>query len=269
MVGVMELSPGTIGAISATIAVPIFMRIMRNIKSLQYAPTLKKNFEQLKKEYSKWERCAGFVIIIFTAVIGYGLWKVLRILSALQISYLEPSKYIIALPAYIWALPALFLAICFSAIPAHFLYLGLLGKQRYTEYIEYSNRKFGIDGWKLFSYMFYTLIPICIVAVLLMLDTYVRVTDRSFVVNDFLAISEKEYRFDEIDSLELKTFVKFFSGNIRRENFYSIGFKDGNNYDFYSDYQDLSFEKQTEIAKFLSKSSNIGIKINEPYQTRP
>jgi hypothetical protein len=49
MVGVMELSPGTIGAISATIAVPIFMRIMRNIKSLQYAPTLKKNFEQLKK----------------------------------------------------------------------------------------------------------------------------------------------------------------------------------------------------------------------------
>jgi hypothetical protein len=38
----MELSPGTIGAISAAIAVPIFMQIMRNIKSLQYIPALKK-----------------------------------------------------------------------------------------------------------------------------------------------------------------------------------------------------------------------------------
>ncbi len=222
----MDISPATIGAISAAIAVPLFMELMRNVDGLKHSPNSEKSLEELTQEYGRWEKAASFLLIVFVVAIGFTLWKGLNILSVLQMSYVDKSIYLIPQPSVTWALPALFLAIFMSAVPLHYLYQTLLGRQRYGEYTKYGNQKFGVNSWALLRYMGYVLIPICLVFTFLSLDSYARVTNSSFIVNRFFSVGEAEYRFDEVEAIELTKSFKAPNGNIVRKPYYSIEFFD-------------------------------------------
>lgn len=261
----MDISPATIGAISAAIAVPIIMGLMRNVDGLKHSPNSEKSLEELTQKYGGWEKAASFLLIVFAAVIGFTLWKGLSILSALQMSYVNKSIYLIPQPSVTWALPALFLAIFLSAVPLHYLYLSLLGRQRYAEYTEYGNQKYGVNSWKLLRYMGYVVIPICLVFTFLSLDSYARVTNSSFIVNRFFSIGEAEYMFGEIKTIELTKSFKAPNGNVVRKHYYSIEFVDNTSYNFHKSLHDLSFEKQTEIINYISGIANSEISVIDPY----
>ena len=229
----MELSSGTIGAITAAIAVPLFMRLMQNIKPLQHAPNSSKTFDQLKEEYSKWEQSATLFYLVFSAAFGYGLWLLLQGFYDLHLSHLEPSVFLIPQPTVVWAMPALFITIFASAIPMHYSLLYLLGKERYSEYTEYGNQKFKVDSWKLLTYMSYVCIPVSVVFTVMAFNNYAYITNNKFVTNAFFSFSEKRYTFNEIKEIELVKSFEAPNGNIVRNPYYVIYFSDDNDYNFH------------------------------------
>lgn len=261
----MDISPATVGAISAAIAVPIFMGLMRNVDALKHSPDSEKTLEELAKEYGGWEKSASLLLIGFAAAIGFLLWKGLSVLSALQMSYVEQSVYLIPQPSVTWALPSIFLAFFLSAIPLHYLYLTLLGKQRYAEYTEYGNQKFGVNSWKLLRYMGYVLIPVCLAFTFLSLDAYARVTSSSFIVNRFFSVGEVEYTFNEIRAIELTKSFKAPNGNIVRKPYYSIEFVDDTSYNFHKALHDLNFSQQKEIIEYIGGITGRDVSVIDPY----
>lgn len=261
----MDISPATIGAVSAAVVVPLFFALMRNVDTLKHSSDSEKTLEELSEEYGRWETASSLLFIVFAAMIGFLLWKGLGILSAWHMSYFEKSIYLIPQPAVIWGFPALFLAIFLSSIPMHYLYLLLLGKQRYAEYTEYGNQKSGVDSWKLLRYMGYVFIPVCLAFTFLAFDSYVRVTSSSFIVNRFFSVGEVEYSFREIEAVELIKSFRAPNGNIVRRSHYIIGFSDGTHYNFHKSMNDLDFGQQEQVAEYVSQMSSLNITIVDPY----
>jgi hypothetical protein len=261
----MDVSPSVIGAVSAAIVVPIFMGLVGKVKTLQPVKKTEKDFDQLAKEYSKWEMFALVPLFIFTPAIGFLIWYFLDLASRSILSSLGENIFLFPPTTAVWALPAIFMSIFLAAIPMHYLYLGLLGKQRYSEYTEYGNLKHSMDSWKVLRYMAYVCIPICIAFSGLALDSYIRVTEDTFVSNDLLSLGERAHNFDEIESIELTKSFKAPNGNIVRRSYYAIEFKDGYIYDFDNSLSELGFEEQREIISYITKGSTALIKVNDPY----
>jgi len=261
----MEIPSGVVAAVSAGIAVPIIMGLFSKVNSLQPVIKTEKDFAQLAKEYSKWESFALVPFFIFTPLIGLLTWYLLNLISKRIISNLGESLYLFQPETAILAIPAIFMSIFLAAIPMHFLYLGLLGKQRYVEYTEYGNLKNKFDSWKLLRYMAYVCVPICVVFSGLALDSYLRITESSFVSNDFLSVGEKRHSFDEIQLIELTKSFKAPNGNILRRPYYTIEFTDGYDFNFKNSVIQVEFEQQQEIISYIEKSSSALVKVNDPY----
>lgn len=261
----MDISPGVVGAISAAIAVPIIMGLVGKVKSLQPVIKTEKDIDQLAKEYSKWERFALVPFLIFIPGAGFLIWYFLDLTSDSVMSRFGENIFFLPPTTIIWALPALFLSLFLAAIPMHYLYLGLLGKQRYDEYTEYVNLKLGLDSWKVLKYMAYLCIPVCVVFSGLALDSYTRVTEDTFVSNDILSLGEIEHNFNEIESIELTKSFKAPNGNIVHRSYYAIKFKDGYVYNFDKSSSDVDFNKQSEIISYITKGLTISVKTNDPY----
>lgn len=261
----MELSSGAIGAISAAIGVPIAFALLRKIKTLRHVPDTTKDFEQLKKEYGKWEKLAPWALIFFAAAIGLALWKSLMLLAELQAFRLGHSEFLIYQPSIALALPSLFLAIFLSGIPVHFLYSRLLGPDRYAEYTEYGNQKFGVNSWKLLRYMAYVAVPVCVIFTFLTLDSYVRVTESRIGVNSFFGVGEREYTFKEVEFLKLVKSFKAPNGNIVYKPHFIIGFADGSEFNFHRTLHETSIKEQEGITRFVSYKSKQRIQVDDLY----
>jgi len=261
----MDILPIIIGAISASIAVPLFMWSMKKIDSLHHAPASHKTFEQLKLEYSKWELFGSLFYILFSVVIGFFIWILLKYSYAVTMSNFDSSIFLIAQPTVSWALPSIFLSIFLSAIPMHYLLSYLLGKERYSEYTEYGNQKFQVNSWKLVRYMAYIMVPICILFTTMAFNNYVRVSNDYFIVNEFFSLSEKKYRFDDVKDIELIKSFEAPNGNVVRNPYYVIYFNDGNDYNFHKTLQDLNLSQQKEICNYLVEQTGLNIQIIDPY----
>jgi NADH:ubiquinone oxidoreductase subunit 5 (subunit L)/multisubunit Na+/H+ antiporter MnhA subunit len=262
----MEFSSGTVGAISAAIGVPIVFALLRNVKTLRHvAPDTTKDYEQLKNEYGKWEKLAPWLLLFFATVIGLALWRTLVLLAEFQASRLNDGEFLIYQPSIALALPSLFLAILLSVIPVHLIYLRLLGSERYAEYTEYENKKSGINSWKLLRYMAYVAAPVCVIFTLLTLDSYMKITESKVIVNPFFGVGEKEYYFENVETLKLVKSFKAPNGNIVNEPYFVIGFADGTEFNFHRTLHEIGIKEQDKMVSFISYKSNKGIQIDDPY----
>jgi hypothetical protein len=261
----MELASGAIGAAAAAIGVPIVFALLGKAKWLRHTPAAGKDFGRLMSEYARWERWAPLPFFFFVAVIGLVLWKSFMLLAGLQAARLGPSEFLVYEPSLALALPSMFLAILLSAVPMHFLYLRMLGAERYAEYIEYGNQRFGIDTWKLLRYMAYVAVPLCVISAFLLLDSYVRVTESKIGVNSFFGVGEKEYAYDEVAHLRLVKSFKAPKGNIVRKPYFVIGFSDGAEYSFKRTQHETGLQEQKEIVHFISGRTKKDVQIDDPY----
>jgi hypothetical protein len=261
----MELSPAVIGAAAASVGVPIIFGLLRQANSLQPKKQSDKGFDQLGKEYGGWEVFALVPFFIFTPAIGLLLWYLQKSISDFMISGLGESVFLLPPTNAIWWLPAIFISIFLAAIPMHYLYLSILGRERYAEYTEYTNLKHGMDGWILLRYMAYVMLPICICFSLLAIDSYLRVTEEKFISNDLLSLGAREYEFGEIERIDLTKSFKAPNGNIVHRSFYSILFIDGYEFSFDSSVSEIDFDKQQEVISYILENSTAEVKVNDPY----
>ena len=261
----MDISAGAIGAIAAAITVPIVFALLRNTKTLSHSPNTVKSFEQLKAEYEKWELLALPLFLLFATIIGLALWQLFSLISDLQKAHLGGGMFLVYDPSLGLLLPPIFLAIFLSAVPMHFLYLRLLGPERYAEYTEYGNQKAGINSWKVLRYMAYVLVPVCIMGVVLSLDSYLKVTESDIRLNSFFGIGEQEYSFKEVRQLKLVKSFQAPNGNIVRNPYLIFAFSDGNEINFHQTLFATDIDGQMEIARFLSDRSGVPIMVDDPF----
>ncbi len=95
-----------------------------------------------------------------------------------------------------------------SIASLHYLYLALLGKERYAEFTEYESLQSGVNDGKLVRYMGYILIPIRFIFIFLIFNLYARVTEDSFIINRFFSYGEIRYSFGQIKSIEVVETLK-------------------------------------------------------------
>lgn len=261
----MNLSPAILSAIAAALAVPLFLAMMRRIKSFQHKPDSTRSFAELAREYRKWEIFGVLSSFAFIVAITFGLEFVLETLYRNRLGFFDTDRFVLPLPSVVWFIPAFFLALFIAAIPLHYLYLGLLGRRRYAEFTEYGNQKFKIDSWKLFRYLGYLMLPLCLILTSLAFDTYARVTERAFVVNAFFGIGEKRYRFSQLTALELIQSFEAPNGDIIRKSHYVVTFDDGAVYDFRKSPNELNLQQQRRLVHFLSDASGLDVLTRDPF----
>lgn len=261
----MELSPAIVSALAAAVCVPLFMALMRRIKIFRHRPDASKSFAQLAGEYQKWELLSVLLGFVLVAFISFVIQGVLEMIYARQLSYQEPGLFVLGLQPIVWWIPALFFALFIAAIPLHYLFLAMLGRRRYAEYIEYGNQKFEINSWRVFRFLRNLMLPLCMVLTFMALDTYARVTNDRFVVNRFLEIGETAYHLDHLQTIVL---VKSFAapgGNIVRRPHYVLRFQDGSEFDFHTFPAETDFQQQQSLVGFLVDATGLTVIEEDPY----
>lgn len=259
----MELSPTTMGLISAAIAVPVFFFAVRRINFFKRPSNTPEHVTYSETKYGKWEAMSSLLVLFFTTVIGLGLWKILSLLADLRKTQLLGSEFLIYDPSIMLALPSMAMAIMLAGIPLHFLYSYLLGPKHYAEYTHYINQKFRVNSSRLFFAVLLIVLPISIAFALLILNSYVQVTNSAIKVNPFFAISEREYTFSEIDFLEFSEKAVAPNGKIIHKPHYIVSFSDGFQINFSDSIHEPDIKDQKALVQYLSDQTNIEILVND------
>lgn len=255
----MDLSPAILSTLAAAISVPLLMALLRRIKRFRHRPDSRKSFAQLASEYQRWELFAILPGLLLVGLISFLIQAALKLIYAWQLSYQEASVFVFGLQPIVWWIPALFFALFISAIPLHYLYLSMLGRQRYAEYIEYGNQKFELDSWRVFRFLGNLMIPLCLAFTFMALDTYARVTGDSFVVNRFLGTGEAVLRFEQLQAIELVESFVAPDGNIVHRPYYVLRFQHGAEFDFRSFPSQTDFQQQQSLVGFLVEVTGIEV----------
>jgi hypothetical protein len=170
-----------------------------------FKPTIKtdKDLYQLEKEYSSLDKLTLVILLVFVLLFGCVIWYGLYWLSSLYLSRSTDSVFVYPPIPVIWAFPAFLLPIFLATVLFHYFYLVFLGEQRYSEYTDYGNMKYGYDTWKVARYASIVFVPACMVFSAMSFDCYIKVTDNKFIVNDLLSYEERIYPFEKIRSIKL------------------------------------------------------------------
>lgn len=261
----MDYSSGIVGAVAAAIGVPLVLTLLRNIKSLKHTPRGNKELDQLRKEYGRWEARAYCLSITFIAIITFSLWSILTLVADLHESRLDDGVFLIYEPSIALVISSFFLAITMSDIPIRYLYSRVMGPERYAEYIEYGNRKHGINSDKVLRYMAYFIVPVSVLFSLMSLDSYMKVTSSEVLVNNFFSTGVSRYSFSDIEYLRLVKSFEAPNGSIVREHYAIIRFNDGNEFNFHKTLHDSDIHEQFRIIDYLSSRSGVEILVDDPY----
>ena len=95
----MDLSPAIATTLVAILGVPVFMALMRRVRTLQHRPDSKKSFARLAREYARWEVLAVLLSLPITGVIAYLLHCGLESVYRLQLSHQQPGLFTASLPS--------------------------------------------------------------------------------------------------------------------------------------------------------------------------
>jgi len=259
----MDITPAIFSAITAIVSVPFFMALMRRIGPLRHEPGPGKSFAELQREYGRWEVLSIPLSLTFVSLLSLMLWSVLRMTYHDYLARFDASILVVALPDILWLSPALFFALFLSALPFHFLYLALLGRRRYAEYIEYTNQKFRLNTWRLFRYLGNLLLPLCLVLTLLALDCYLRVSADALIVNRYLGLGEKSYAFASVRQIRLIRPAAAGVDGGGPGAHYVFEFASGERYSFRDSLGEVPLARQRQVAARVARAAGIDIAIEE------
>jgi len=239
------------------IVVTVIFILLANIFPYQPGQTfVVSNLKVLQKQYAKWEFFAVIPFFILMASMVYGFGNLFFWMNSTP----EKSKalhFLITPNLYMWFAPATCLAFAIIAFPMSFIFRLLL-RERYDEYLHYTNLKHGFDGVKIYRPIALMFGLFAIVSIFLMSDYTVEISKKQIILNDFLTTGEKEYDFKGIKS------IFFVENTISKDQkaispypHYYVKFIDGN---YWNTLSGLNTEfQQDEIMKYLSEKSNLKI----------
>ncbi len=251
----MDLIPAIASFVAAVLFTPLFLALMRRSGKFRYRAESGKSLPELAAEYGPYERLSTLLSILLMALIAGPLWFGLDLGYSQHLASLPSGRFLLALPPILWLLPALFVALFVSALPLRFLLTRALGSRRYAEFVEYNDRKHGVDSWRLYRYLAYVLLPLCLILTLMAFDSYTRIDEKGIVVNEYLGFGERFYRFEEVEAIWQIATGRDETGAARPH--FVIRFRDGREFDFYRSLLELDRGQQRAIIEYLQAATDL------------
>ncbi|MEM7564150.1 MAG: hypothetical protein AAF353_14025 [Pseudomonadota bacterium] len=256
----MELSAPILCILAAIMLVPLCLAWFRRFKGLKYQSCSAKTFSQLSNNYAHWEKRVTLITLSLTLLIAMLLWQLLMTIQTSRIAHLESLTPVLGMPDIVWFLAALFLARFLVAIPMHYLLLMWLGRRRHGEFIDYENRKHGMDCRKLFRCLANIFIPLCLSITLLLLDNWVRLTEKALVINDFWSLGEQSYPLNRLERIESYSEAYYPNDKHPTRWHYRFSFNDGHSIE-YDHRNPVNYESWSTLVTEVSRLTGLPVSI--------
>jgi len=209
---------------------PLFYGAMRMLFPHKIDPARSEwSTEDLKATYKGREYLYNLCTCGFAVVSVMLVYNILSRISNSVVPVHAEDRFFLRPDRNALLLPGIFLGIGLATLPSTAL-IRLLLWNRYAEYQEYCNRKYRFNTTKVGALV---LIPISICAIalaVLIIDSWGRITDRGFTINEFSSLGAVTHPFGDITSIKRVLRFKAPNGKILNRPYHVVQFSDGNNW---------------------------------------
>ena len=186
----METTPAIVCTLAAAVATPLVMAALRRIEPLRHVPDARYDTRALAREFDGLLKLSLCVAPLLVLACGAALWWLATQLYQVRLATLQ-GGVTLPLPDILWAIPASLLGLFAAAALMALLLRRLLGARGYAAWIEFGNRRHGVDSQRLLRWLALLIVPPCLLLSLLAMDCYARVTERHFMRPKDLGSPEK------------------------------------------------------------------------------
>jgi len=193
-----------------------------------YKPKNDADFGLLKKNAGKYNRLEAWSIFWIFLFVSYIMFCIVLIGSQMQKHFFaKDCLYLVQPTLSYWFFPGLILGFALVGIPMQFLYKLIL-KNEYYLYMEFTNRKHGWDGYKIWRPVSVILFVTGIIFFYLGLTWYVRVDQNDKMeINDLSSLKTTTYNLSDISSIIYSEKYLTKKGVEKKIENYRIIMKDG------------------------------------------
>lgn len=165
-------------------------------------------------------------------------------------------------PASFWLAPGMCFGIGLLMPPMELLYRLML-KEEYPVYLEYTNRKYGFDGYKVVRFLGRVCLLAGVVVSMLGLGWYKEIKDGKIIIGDFGSLTPQAYTMQQIESVTHYKYKRNSKGEAVAEPHYKIRFSDGRVWDTSSNFHEVSQEKYEAIVAHLLSHTGLALERQE------
>ncbi|WP_299755492.1 hypothetical protein [uncultured Pontibacter sp.] len=226
-----------------------------------HKPKPVKDYEKLllvnEHKYKIYEIFSIVPLFFFTGLICYVFYLLGNDVQEVYFRGRE-AEFAIYPPDAFWVVPGICFGFGLIMPPIEFLYRLML-QEEYEVYMEYTNRKYGMDGYKVVRLMCMGCVVAGVGLSFLGLGWYKEIKGDKIVIADFYSLTLQEYTIQQIES------VTYFEKNINSEGMaevephYKITFSDGRTWDTSDNFHEVSEEKYEAIVNYLVSRSNLEV----------
>ncbi len=263
----METTPAIVCTLAAAAATPLIMAALRRIEPLRHVPDARYDTRELASQFDGLLKLSLCVAPLLVLACGALLWWLATWLYETRLASLDHGVTL-PLPAILWAIPASLLGLFAAAALMAVGFRRLLGPGGYAAWIEFGNRRHGVDSQRLLRWLALLILPPCLLLSLLAMDCYARVTDRHFIVDPFWSLDEQVHRLDRV--LQVTRVIaadEAYSGRPVAD-YYRFVFDDGRQFGFEPAVVASSLAEQHEIAQRAASLAGVAIDVLQADATR-
>ncbi|WP_276497857.1 hypothetical protein [Pontibacter litorisediminis] len=161
-------------------------------------------------------------------------------------------------PASFWLAPGMCFGIALFMPPMELLYRLML-KEEYPVYLEYTNRKYGFDGYKVVRFLSRGCLLAGVVISVLGLGWYKEIKGERIVVDDFGSLSPQEYTMQQVESITHYEYKRNAKNEVEAEPHYKVRFSDGRVWDTSDNFHEVSQEEYSAIMAYLLANTGLAL----------
>ncbi len=263
----METTPAIVCTLAAAAATPLVLAALRRFEPLRHVPDARYQTRDLAREFDGLLKLSLLLAPLFVILCGSCLWWLATRLYGARLAAMDDGL-MLPLPDILWVIPAsltgLFAAAGLMAVGLR----RLLGAGGYAAWIEYGNRRHGVNSQRLQRWLALLVVPPCLVLTLLAMDSYARVTERHFIVNPFWGFDEQVHRLDRV--LQVTRVIEpdeAFTGRPVAD-YYRFVFDDGRQFGFHPERVASDLADQHAIARRTAALAGVAIEVLRPDAAR-
>jgi hypothetical protein len=249
----MEIAP-----LAAAVAVPVVFALLRRAVPAGTPPAGLPPLDVLRDRYARWEAASLVPIFGFTALLTFVFDRLFLTLAAAVLPRAGAGELLLLPDRFLWALPALFLAIPASAIPTMLLYRKLLG-DRYPEYAAYGQVKAGFDVARVSRVLFVGAGLLSGALLLLGLDHYTRFGRDAVTINGFFGLGPVTHGYADVRAVRLVARFQAPNGNIVERPHLVLEFRDGSRWSTRNNGRPKNRAEDQAIAALVAARSGVPI----------
>lgn len=230
-----------------------------------HKPKPVKDYEQLllvnEHKYKIYEIFSIVPLFFFTGLICYVFYLLGNDVQELYFRGRQ-TDFAIYPPESFWLVPGLCFGFGLIMPPIEFLYRLLL-QEEYDVYIEYTNQKYGFDGYRVVRLLCKGCVAAGVGLSFLGFGWYKEIIGDKIIIADFYSLNPQEYTIQQIESVTHFERNTNSEGVVEVEPHYKLSFSDGRTWDTSDNFHEVSEEKYTAIVNYIVLKSKLEVNFKD------